>query len=187
MLSSDWTALDAVVRSVQHWIDDHPPAAGFQPGEGDLAIPAVGLPNALLAAWRYGEYLDFALDESESEEEAELRKFFWDHTVGLVRHVPRLASVILAQVEHLGAVALRMDGTWDAGRFPYWVATITPEDLGVDPLGAKNPIDVEAVTAQAWTAFDRAAGVLGQPVAPESPPVDLWEPTRERIERLFGD
>jgi hypothetical protein len=188
VLTLDWTALDALVRSVQQWTDDHPSTAGFQPAEGDVAVPAVGLPTALLAARQYGEYLEFALEESEKEEGAVLRKFWWDHTVGLLDHVPGLPGLILSQVEHLGAIALRMDGTWDEGwyRWPYWTSTEAFEGFGLEPLGAKNPADVEAVTGQARVAFEQATAVLGRPLAPQSPSVDLWEPTREWLEGRFG-
>jgi hypothetical protein len=196
VVALDWTALDAVLHSVQQWMDVHPSATGFQPAAGDSAIPAVGLPNALLAARQYGEYLEFALDESEAQAEANLRKLWWDGTVGLLDHVPGLAGVILGQAQHWGAIGLRMDGTWDEGLYPWpsWIDTSDLREFGLDPLGAKNPIDVETVTAQARLAFDRASAVLGRPEPPQSPPVDFWEPTRERVDRLherleglFGD
>jgi hypothetical protein len=177
-LSLDAGAAADVTKALYDWIRAQPVA--FDGTDPASPLPAVAVPSAYVAVREYGQRLAFALDEFEQQETAEDRKRWWDHTAGLVGLAPGPWGVGLGLVEGYVAIALGMDGTWDAGvdtglSFDDEDAvTAVPADLPPDRMA-----DAPAWADQARSSFARVADALGLPEPPVSAEADYLDPLRD--------
>jgi hypothetical protein len=134
-----------------------------------------------VAVRQYAQRADHALDALEDRETAENKEWLWQHSVHLVPElIPGYWGIFAGIVEGYAAIALDMDGTWEARADRGLVFDST--DAAVLALATVAPgeeTDVRAVVDQATAAFDRTDAVLGERGAPVSPKTDWLEPVED--------
>ncbi|UOY01021.1 hypothetical protein [Blastococcus sp. PRF04-17] len=162
----------AMQEAILDWSRDRP----VEPGDASSfsPAPAVAIPAAYMAAREYGQRLDHALDAYEIKEEAEAEAERWDKTFGLLGFLPGPWGLVGGVAEGSAAIALGMDGRFDAGvdrglRFDADDAV----DVASAATSPDRSVDLAALDEQARAAFARTGRALGDVAAPVSEESDL--------------
>jgi hypothetical protein len=154
-LSADPGAGDVLARAVDEGVS----GSARRSGDPDAQPAAVAVSAGYLAVRDYGQRLAHALDEFAAQERADQRKRVTDAVKEVAGHLPRVANVVPPAVAVL-AVLADLDGTWDAA------------PGGGEHLPGEDVVAVVGGAPDAATAYRHVAGVLGEPTAPEPPPID---------------